>query len=54
MSSKPLDTKERTAARLEKNAQRLDNIRLYNLTELEPIIGVTHQTLLLYMEIFIC
>lgn len=45
-----LDTKERTAQRMEVNAKKLDEIRLYSLTELEPILGVTHRTLLSYVK----
>ena len=44
-----MDNKERTAARTEENAKRLENIRLYTLTELEPILGVTHRTLQTYI-----
>ena len=40
-----LDSKQRTEARAEANAAKLDTIRLYTLTELEPILGVTHRTL---------
>lgn len=45
-----IDTKERTQARAEENAARLDVLRLYTLTELEPILGVTHRTLLTYIK----
>lgn len=45
-----LDTKERTAARVEANAKRLEQLRLYTLSELEPILGVTHRTLLTYVK----
>lgn len=45
-----LDTKERTKARAEQNAAKLDTIRLYTLTELEPILGVTHRTLQTYIK----
>ncbi len=45
-----MDTREKTKARAEENAARLDNIRLYTLTELEPILGVTHRTLLSYVQ----
>lgn len=45
-----LDTKERTKARTEQNAAKLDTIRLYTLTELEPILGVTHRTLQTYIK----
>lgn len=37
---------DKTKARLE----RLDAIRLYTLTEIEPILGVTHRTLLTYVS----
>ena len=40
-----LDNRTRTEARQEENAAKLDAIRLYTLTELEPILGVTHRTL---------
>lgn len=45
-----IDNKERTAARLEQNARKLEDIRLYTLTELEPILGVTHRTLQTYIK----
>ena len=45
-----LDNKERTEARQEANAAKLDAIRLYTLTELEPILGVTHRTLQTYIK----
>jgi len=45
-----LDKRERTEARTEKSAKRIDNIRLYTLTELEPILGVTHRTLQTYIK----
>lgn len=41
-----LDSKQRTEA----NAAKLDTIRLYTLTELEPILGVTHRTLQSYIK----
>ncbi len=44
------DTKERSQARLASNAAKLDAIRLYTLTEIEPILGVTHRTLLTYIK----
>lgn len=34
----------------ESNAAKLDAIRLYTLTELEPILGVTHRTLQSYIK----
>lgn len=45
-----LDTKKRTAQRAESNAAKLDTIRLYTLTELEPVLGVTHRTLQSYIK----
>lgn len=48
--SKGIDSKERTEARAELNAKRLENIRLYTLTELESILGVTHRTLQTYIK----
>lgn len=44
------DTKERTAARTQQNAKKLEDITLYTLTELEPVLGVTHRTLLTYIK----
>ena len=31
-------------------AETLENIKLYTLTELEPVLGVTHRTLLDYVK----
>ena len=45
-----IDTKNRTAARTELNAKKLEDIRLYTLTELEPVLGVTHRTLQTYIK----
>jgi excisionase family DNA binding protein len=45
-----LDSKARTQANAEERAQKLDSIRLYTLTELEPILGVTHRTLQSYIK----
>nr|CRY94004.1 hypothetical protein [uncultured prokaryote] len=45
-----LDTKKRSEARAEINAAKLADIRLYTLTELEPILGVTHRTLQSYIK----
>lgn len=45
-----LDNRARTEARQEENAAKLDAIRLYTLTELEPILGVTHRTLQAYIK----
>lgn len=47
---KSIDSKERTAARAELNAKKLENITLYTLTELEPVLGVTHRTLQTYIK----
>ncbi len=44
------DTRERTEAREGENAKKLDAIRLYTLSELEPILGVTHRTLQSYIK----
>lgn len=35
---------------MEKRETRLEDLRLYTLTELEPILGVAHRTLLTYMK----
>lgn len=45
-----LDTKDRTTTRAELNAKKLESITLYTLTEIEPILGVTHRTLLSYIK----
>ena len=45
-----MDTKERTAQRTEANAQKLDRLTLYTLTELESVLGVTHRTLQSYIK----
>ena len=45
-----MDTKQRTAERLIENQKRLANLRLYTLTELEPILGVTHRTMQEYIK----
>lgn len=45
-----MDNKAKTAERMEANAQKLDKITLYTLTELESILGVTHRTLQSYMK----
>lgn len=47
---KPIDTKERTATRTELNAKTLEGLKLFTLTELEPILGVTHRTLQTYIK----
>lgn len=33
-----------------KRASELETIRLFTLTEIEPILGVTHRTLLTYIK----
>lgn len=38
------------SSRSELNAQSLDAIRLYTLTELEGVLGVTHRTLQTYIK----
>ena len=45
-----MDTKERAAQRTEANAQKLDRLTLYTLTELESVLGVTHRTLQSYIK----
>ena len=45
-----LDSRKHTEQRAESNAAKLDAIRLYTLTELEPILGVTHRTLQSYIK----
>lgn len=51
---KNLDTAERTAqmarAREQAKEQKLNNITIYTLTDLEQILGVTHRTLLQYVK----
>ena len=44
------ETRQRTEARVEETAKKLDAIRLYTLSELEPILGVTHRTLQSYIK----
>lgn len=36
--------------RVIENKKKLENIRLYTLSELEPILGVTHRTLFNYIK----
>lgn len=45
-----VDSRKRTAQRIENNAAKLADIQLYTLTELEPILGVTHRTLQNYIK----
>ena len=44
-----IDEKARTKKRKQEAAARLAEIRLYTLTELEPVLGVSHRTLLRYV-----
>ena len=46
---KTTDNAEKTKARKEAAKQLLENFRVYSLAELEPILGVTHRTLLRYI-----
>ncbi len=46
---KTTDSAEKTKARREVSKQLLENFRVYSLSELEPILGVTHRTLLRYI-----
>jgi len=46
------ETKERTEkmkSRADSTLQRLETLRLYSLTEIEPIVGVSHRTLMRYV-----
>ncbi len=45
-----LDTKERAERRNNLRNDKLDKITMYSVTDLEPIIGVTHRTLLGYIK----
>lgn len=45
-----MDSKSRTAARVEESTKRLEGFRLYTLSDLEPILGVTHRTLQTYIK----
>jgi len=47
---KRIDSKEKTETRKQENRDTLSAFKMYNLTELEPIIGVTHRTLLTYVK----
>lgn len=44
------DTRERTEKRNAETVKNLDGLRLYSLTDLEPILGVTHRTLQSYIK----
>lgn len=46
---KTTDSAAKTKARKEESKQLLENFRVYTLSELEPILGVTHRTLLRYI-----
>ena len=50
MANRTMDTKERAVQRTEANAQKLDRLTLYTLTELESVLGVTHRTLQSYIK----
>lgn len=50
MSDRAIDTKERSARRAEAKAKLLDGLVLYNLTDLESVLGVTHRTLQTYIK----
>jgi len=47
---KNVDNRQRTEARLEANAKTLDGLKLFTLTELESVLGVTHRTLQNYIK----
>lgn len=44
-----IDEKARTKKRKREAEARLAGIRLYTLTEIEPVLGVSHRTLLRYV-----
>ncbi len=44
------DTAERTAEIRTQNALDLSKIKLYNISELEPVIGVTHRSIVNYIK----
>ena len=44
------DNAEKTKARKEATSKALESFRVYSLSELEPILGVTHRTLLRYIS----
>lgn len=46
---KTTDSAEKTKARREANNKTLEAFKVYSLSELEPILGVTHRTLLRYI-----
>lgn len=45
-----IDDTARHAARKEENGARLDQLRLYTLTELEGVLNLTHRTLQTYIK----
>ena len=47
---KTTDNAAKTKARQEATNKALENFRVYSLSELEPILGVTHRTLLRYIS----
>lgn len=47
---KRINTKERTQARTEEAIQNLEDLRLYTITEIEKILGVTHKTVENYIK----
>ena len=46
---KTTDSAEKTKARKEANNKSLESFKVYSLSELEPVLGVTHRTLLRYI-----
>lgn len=46
-----MDSKERTRKRVEASSEKLSAVtRLFSLTELEEVLGVTHRTLQTYIK----
>lgn len=45
-----MDNATKTAEREAKRAAELEEMKVYSLTEIEPILGVTHRTLLTYIK----
>lgn len=45
-----MDNPERAKKRNALRAEKLDRITMYSVSDLEPIIGVTHRTLLSYIK----
>ena len=48
--AKRIDNKEKTEAMKQEKSKELERFKMYTLTEIEPIIGVTHRTLLTYVK----